>query len=74
MIVRPGFVHTAMTEGLTPAPFSTTPDRVAECIVAAVAKNKSIVPVTPEAHVAYHARRFVPALGRWLAARKDIIG
>ena len=51
-----------------------TPDRVAECIVAAVAKNKSIVPVTPEAHVAYHARRFVPALGRWLAARKDIIG
>ena len=49
-----------------------TPDRVAECIVAAVAKKKSIVPVTPEAHLAYHARRFVPALGRWLAARKDI--
>ncbi len=50
-----------------------TPDKVAERIVAAVAKKKSIVPVTPEAHVAYHARRFVPALGRWLAARKDII-
>ncbi len=50
-----------------------TPDRVAERIVAAVVKNKSIVPVTPEAHVAYHARRFVPALGRWLAARKDIV-
>ena len=50
-----------------------TPDKVAECIVAAVAKKKSIVPVTPEAHVAYHARRLVPALGRWLAARKDII-
>ena len=49
-----------------------TPDRVAECIVAAVAKKKWIVPVTPEAHLAYHARRFVPALGRWLAARKDI--
>ncbi len=51
-----------------------TPDRVAERIVAAVAKKKSIVPVTPEAHLAYHVRRFVPALGRWLAARKDIIG
>ena len=50
-----------------------TPDKVAERIVAAVAKKKSIVLVTPEAHVAYHARRFVPALGRWLAARKDII-
>lgn len=49
-----------------------TPDKVADRIVAAVAKKKSIVPVTPEAHVAYHARRFVPALGRWLAARKDI--
>jgi short-subunit dehydrogenase len=44
-----------------------TPDKVAERIVAAGAKKKSIVPVTPEAHVAYHARRFVPALGRWLA-------
>jgi NAD(P)-dependent dehydrogenase (short-subunit alcohol dehydrogenase family) len=50
-----------------------TPDKVAECIVAAVAKKKSIVPVTPEAHVGYHARRLVPALGRWLAARKDIV-
>jgi NAD(P)-dependent dehydrogenase (short-subunit alcohol dehydrogenase family) len=50
-----------------------TPDKVAERIVAAVAKKKSIVPVTPEAHLAYHARRFVPALGRWLAARKDIV-
>ena len=50
-----------------------TPDKVAERIVAAVAKKKSIVPVTPEAHLAYHARRFVPAFGRWLAARKDII-
>lgn len=50
-----------------------TPDRVAERIVAAVAKKKSIVPVTPEAHLAYHARRLVPAIGRWLAARKDII-
>ena len=50
-----------------------TPDKVADRIVTAVSKKKSIVPVTPEAHFAYHARRFVPALGRWLAARKDII-
>jgi short-subunit dehydrogenase len=50
-----------------------TPDTVAECIVAAVARKKSIVPVTPEAHVAYHARRLMPGLSRWLAARKDIV-
>jgi hypothetical protein len=47
-----------------------TPDKVADRIVVAVAKKKSIVPVTPEAHVVYHSRRFLPALGRWLAARK----
>ena len=28
-VVRPGFVHTRMTEGLKPAPLSTTPDAVA---------------------------------------------
>jgi len=50
-----------------------TPDKVAERIVTAVAKKKPIVPVTPEAHLAYHARRFAPALGRWLATRKDIL-
>ena len=30
MVVRPGFVHTKMTEGMEPAPFSTTPDAVAD--------------------------------------------
>ena len=28
-IVRPGFVHTRMTEGMRPAPLSTTPEAVA---------------------------------------------
>lgn len=49
------------------------PERVAERIVHAVAAGRAIVPVTPEAHIAYHAHRLVPALGRWLAARKDVI-
>lgn len=34
MVVRPGFVHTRMTEGMEAAPFATTPDVVAEAIVA----------------------------------------
>jgi decaprenylphospho-beta-D-erythro-pentofuranosid-2-ulose 2-reductase len=33
LVVRPGFVHTRMTEGRPAAPFATTPDRVAEDIV-----------------------------------------
>jgi len=30
LVVRPGFVHSAMTAGLKPAPFATTPEKVAE--------------------------------------------
>jgi decaprenylphospho-beta-D-erythro-pentofuranosid-2-ulose 2-reductase len=31
--VRPGFVHTRMTEGLPPAPFASTPEKVARRVV-----------------------------------------
>ena len=30
LVVRPGFVHSAMTAGLKSAPFATTPEKVAE--------------------------------------------
>ena len=43
MVVRPGFVHTRMTEGMEPAPFATTPDVVAAAIVRAIAARKSVV-------------------------------
>jgi decaprenylphospho-beta-D-erythro-pentofuranosid-2-ulose 2-reductase len=33
LVVRPGFVHTRMTQGLPPAPLSTTPEAVARVIV-----------------------------------------
>jgi decaprenylphospho-beta-D-erythro-pentofuranosid-2-ulose 2-reductase len=33
LVVRPGFVHTRMTEGLPPAPLSTSPERVARVLV-----------------------------------------
>ena len=39
LVVRPGFVTTKMTEGMDPAPLSTTPDKVAEVIVAGVASG-----------------------------------
>jgi decaprenylphospho-beta-D-erythro-pentofuranosid-2-ulose 2-reductase len=33
LVVRPGFVHTRMTEGLEPAPLATTPQAVARAVV-----------------------------------------
>ena len=43
MVVRPGFVHTKMTEGMKPAPFATTPDAVAEAIVAGLRQGAHTV-------------------------------
>jgi decaprenylphospho-beta-D-erythro-pentofuranosid-2-ulose 2-reductase len=43
VIVRPGFVHTSMTEGKEPAPLATTPDKVAEAVTGALASGKEIV-------------------------------
>jgi decaprenylphospho-beta-D-erythro-pentofuranosid-2-ulose 2-reductase len=43
MVVRPGFVHTRMTEGMDAAPFSTTPDVVARCILEGLQRNREIV-------------------------------
>ena len=42
-VVRPGFVHTRMTEGHQPAPFSTTPEAVAAVVVDAVRSRKEQV-------------------------------
>ncbi len=42
-IVRPGFVHTKMTTGLEAAPFSTTPEAVADDIVDGIAKRSAVV-------------------------------
>jgi decaprenylphospho-beta-D-erythro-pentofuranosid-2-ulose 2-reductase len=42
-VVRPGFVHTRMTEGLKPAPLSTTPEAVAAVVVAAIRNRTELV-------------------------------
>ncbi len=36
VVIRPGFVHTRMTKGMEPAPFSTTPEVVGAAVAAAV--------------------------------------
>jgi decaprenylphospho-beta-D-erythro-pentofuranosid-2-ulose 2-reductase len=43
VVVRPGFVHTHMTEGMKPAPFATTPDKIADTVISGLQKNKEII-------------------------------
>lgn len=43
VLVRPGFVHGRMTEGMEPAPFATTPDKVADAVVAGLAKGREVI-------------------------------
>lgn len=43
LVVRPGFVHSAMTAGKKPAPFATTPEKVAESTVRGLRSNRRIV-------------------------------
>ena len=52
--MRPGFVVGRMTEGMTPAPFSTTPDAVADAVVAGIRTGASVV--------------YVPSILRWVFA------
>ena len=43
LVVRPGFVHSKMTEGLAAAPLATTPEAVAEAIVRGVRSGRHTV-------------------------------
>lgn len=43
LLVRPGFVVGRMTEGMDPAPFSSTPDQVADAVVRALQRGRGEV-------------------------------
>ena len=43
LVIRPGFVHTRMTEGLSPAPLSTDPESVARDIVRSLRRSRTVV-------------------------------
>ena len=59
-IVRPGFVIGSMTEGMDPAPFSSTPDQVADASVKALEEGRDHVWVPAAVGVLAAATRFVP--------------
>lgn len=52
VVVRPGFVRTRMTAHLKPAPFSTTPDKVAQAVATAIDRGSRII--------------WVPGILRWV--------
>ncbi len=59
-IVRPGFVHTKMTAGREPAPFSTTPGVVADAIVDGITRRRRIVWVPAALRWAFSGMRHLP--------------
>ncbi|GAA3569042.1 SDR family NAD(P)-dependent oxidoreductase [Amycolatopsis ultiminotia] len=60
LLVRPGFVIGRMTEGMSPAPFSSTPDQVADATVAALHRRRAVVWVPAVLRPVFTALRFVP--------------
>lgn len=60
LIVRPGFVIGRMTQGMTPAPLSSTPAQVAEATARALAKGRRTVWVPWALRPTFFAMRLLP--------------
>jgi NAD(P)-dependent dehydrogenase (short-subunit alcohol dehydrogenase family) len=60
VLVRPGFVIGRMTEGMKPAPFSSTPDQVADATVAALRRGRGEVWVPAVLRPVFFAMRLLP--------------
>ena len=48
------------------------PDKVARAVLSAIRRNRAVVPVTPEARLAYYLKRWLPGAVGWLA-RKEMV-
>ena len=61
VIARPGFVIGRMTQGMSPAPFSSTPDQVAEAVVQRVTKGGPVEVWIPwQLRAMFFVAKFVP--------------
>jgi NAD(P)-dependent dehydrogenase (short-subunit alcohol dehydrogenase family) len=60
LLVRPGFVIGRMTEGMSPAPLSSTPDQVADATVTALNKGRGEVWVPGTLRLVFAAFRMLP--------------
>jgi short-subunit dehydrogenase len=59
-LIRPGFVIGKMTEGMSPAPFSSTPDQVADATVRALRRGREVVWVPGILRAVFAVMRLVP--------------
>jgi decaprenylphospho-beta-D-erythro-pentofuranosid-2-ulose 2-reductase len=59
-VVRPGFVVGRMTEGMDPAPFATTPEVVADAVVAGIASGADVVYAPPVLRWVFAVMRQLP--------------
>lgn len=70
LTVRPGFVHTRMTEGMSPAPFATTREVVARQVLRGLDRGRSMVYAPPALRWVAPLLRVMPrALWRRLSER-----
>ena len=60
LLVRPGFVIGRMTEGMSPAPFSSTPPRVADAVVRALSRGRGEVWVPGLLRPVFFGMRLLP--------------
>lgn len=60
LIARPGFVIGRMTEGMTPAPLSVTPERVAAATARALVNGKRVVWIPWALRPMFVALRLLP--------------
>lgn len=60
LLVRSGFVIGRMTAGMEPAPMSSTPDQVADGVIAGLYKRTRIVTVPKRLKLVFIAMRLVP--------------
>jgi short-subunit dehydrogenase len=60
LLVRPGFVIGRMTKGMSPAPFSSTPDQVADATVRGLRKRRGEVWVPGVLRPVFFLLRLLP--------------
>jgi hypothetical protein len=60
LLVRPGFVVGRMTEGMSPAPLSSTPAQVAEAVADALDRDRDVVWVPGALRPVFAVMRLLP--------------
>lgn len=60
VVVRPGFVHTRMTEGMKPAPFATTPEVIAGTVIDGLQRGHDVIWAPPILRYVFGLLRHLP--------------